>query len=391
MELKKWMISEGVNKIGEFVNDCSYMFYYDTEKQKLKKLEAIKIAFNFHYKNNDFYRNFCKQSGNFTPSDLVDYSDIRKIPLLPASFFKEGKSEKLMSLPMKYKQLEFHTSGVGGSHSTVYRDSITNELSNSGLYHTFFELLDMRYDTSPVIIYFTPSILEAPNLGMLRALSILGSVYADRIYAVENNQFKFKEASDYIAKWNGKLPIYVVGPPFIISFFMEYLKANNKKYDLGESARILTIGGWKRHSGEIISRMDLVAKCKEFLGVKESQHRDSYGLIELNQLSLECSFWKKHIPPFADMYTRDINDLNSAGKDNEPGRVAIIDPTVIAYPGFLLTQDIGIVEHEQECKCGRCGSFIQIIGRAPQAEDINCSITLDQYLEGITTQLKYNY
>ena len=277
--LKKFMIEEGVNAIDKIVMESSSMFYYSIEAQTEMKFNAIKKAFEFHYKHSDFYKTYCRESGNITPDDIQSYNDLSKIPVIPNSFFQEGRSEAMLSLPLEFKQLEFHTEGVQGRHGVAYRDSVSNEYAIIGLHLLFEELMDLRQMGSPAALFLTPSIADAPNLGMLRALAILNSIFTVQTYAMENNQFDFVKASEFIKKWEGQLPIFIIGPPFIVNFFIEFLKANKIKFNLNENARIMTAGGWKRSTGQIVSKDDLTQKICDTFGVKSSQYRDLFGLI----------------------------------------------------------------------------------------------------------------
>lgn len=389
--LKKFLIDEGVQPINQVVMECSSMFYYPADQQTSMKFAAIKKAFEFHYKHNAFYQNYCKQMGNITPELIQTFEDLHKIPVLPTSFFQEGKSEAMLTLPIEYKQLEFHAEGVRGRHGVAYRDSVSNEYAIIGLYLLFEEIMDLRQMGSPAALFLTPSIVDAPNLGMLRALAILNSIFTVQEYAMDNGQLNFVKAAEFLKKWDGQLPIFIIGPPFIVNFFIEYLKANKIKFDLDKNARIMTAGGWKRHTGQIISKDELTQKICDTFGVDQSQYRDLFGLIELNQFSMECSSHHKHVPPFCEIFIKDLNDPTKLCDDGKEGLVTILDPTVLTYPGFVQTPDVGIVQHNYECACGRTSTIINIIGREQRAEDINCSVTLDKFLEGKSEKLKYSY
>jgi hypothetical protein len=47
-----------------------------------------------------------------------------------------------------------------------------------------------------------------------------------------------------------------------------------------------------------------------------------------------------------------------------------------SYPGHsLLTEDLGVVHGQDDCPCGRKGTYFSIVGRIPQAELRGCSDT----------------
>jgi long-chain-fatty-acid---luciferin-component ligase len=202
MNFRESLIKEGVNIIGHVISDSANMFYYPQEEQEKLRFQAIKKAFEFHYNYNDFYKTLCEQSGNFKPSDLQVYSDLQHIPLIPIEFFREGKTEHMLTIPAEYKQLELHAEGVAGSESITYRDSYTSEYCINGLNAMFLELLDMRQIKIPSGVFLTPSVRDTPELGILRALVPLNVFFCDQVYAVKGKEFKFEEAAKFI-KGNG--------------------------------------------------------------------------------------------------------------------------------------------------------------------------------------------
>lgn len=385
--LKKWLIDKDINDIGKILSETSSMFYYSLDQQRNMRLNAIKKAFKFHYDNNAFYHEYCVKQG-VSPIDINKYDDLYNIPLIPVEYFEQGYSKEIMTLPYNYKQLEFHETGILGQHAVAYRDSVTNEYSIIGLSQMFMELFDMRLDVSPIVVYFTPSLLEAPNLGMLRALSILGSMYAASVYAIDGKNLKFKEIFDYIVANKNVAPIYIVAPPFVLDLFMDYMQINHLILKLNASARIITSGGWKKNNGQLIFKESLIDKCMSLLGVDRDQIRDTYGIIETNLFAIECKKQEMHISPYVEVYLRDINNNFHLQSDaNGIGLLSILDPSMISYPGFVLTQDVALLKYN--CNCERQSAVVQIIGRKPQTTDNNCAITLDRYLSGISSQMKF--
>ncbi len=242
-ELREIMLKYNIDSLYRDINSSSFAFYSSFYEQEEMRLCAIKKAFNFHYSVNKFYKRVCDKEG-FTPLSLKKHEDLTKIPLIPIDYFTNERMEGIMTLPSLYKQIEFHETGLRGEHTKAYRDSYTNDMAIMTIASLFTEMLDSRFNPSPIVVFFTPPIISAPNLGMLRGLGILGSIYADRYYVIdESDEFRFREATDYVSKWLGKLPIYLVGPPFILKYYLEYLKANKINLDFGDTNRIMTIGG----------------------------------------------------------------------------------------------------------------------------------------------------
>ncbi|WP_075603194.1 LuxE/PaaK family acyltransferase [Saccharicrinis aurantiacus] len=390
-ELRDLLFKYEIEELAKTVNTCTYAFYYPVEKQKAIQFDAIRKVFNFHYHQNEFYKSLC-EANKFSPEDIVSYDDIHNIPLIPVDYFSDSRMEEIMTLPKSTKQVEFHVTGSNGVHTKAYRDSFTNELAISSISSLFIEMLDNRFDASPIVVYFTPPIVDAPNLGMLRGLGVLGAIYADRFFVMnKNNDFRFKETEEFVNKWIDKLPIYFVGPPFIINYYMEYLNANNRTHMFKSQDRVVTIGGWNKANGELILKDAFVRKCMRSLNAGKEQCRDIYGFIETNKISIECDQNLKHVPSHVHTYIMAANGKGKCKDEGKEGTICVLDPTVLTYPCFLETKDIGLVSNSVNCKCGRSGAVIDVLGKKDKNYQMNCAITLDQYISGTTKKLNYGY
>jgi hypothetical protein len=62
---------------------------YNVPEEKAKKLreDAIRYSFRHHYEGNEFYHEYCNESG-VTPDDIKTEEDFKLIPLVPDTFFK---------------------------------------------------------------------------------------------------------------------------------------------------------------------------------------------------------------------------------------------------------------------------------------------------------------
>ena len=91
------------------------------DQTKLKELQgkAMKYTFKHHYDNCDFYRNYCKDSGDIRPEDIHSIEDIINIPQIPAEAFKTGV---ISSVPQDRIHTVVTTSGTSGSVSYLVRD-----------------------------------------------------------------------------------------------------------------------------------------------------------------------------------------------------------------------------------------------------------------------------
>jgi long-chain-fatty-acid---luciferin-component ligase len=103
-----------------------------------------------------------------------------------------------------------------------------------------------------------------------------------------------------------------------------------------------------------------------------------YGLIEGNMVAIECSHHWKHVPPWVHFSVRELDDYSKEVHDGRRGVLAIIDPTCLAYPAYILTEDMVQLDETASCPCGRNGQRVNIIGRLTGSELGCCAINLDK-------------
>ena len=98
-----------------------------------------------------------------------------------------------------------------------------------------------------------------------------------------------------------------------------------------------------------------------------------YGMAEqTGSIFFECKEGYFHNSNFSEILIRDKN-FNLC-KFGEEGLVQTISVLPKSYPGHnFITEDIGVIYGENDCKCGRIGKYFKIIGRVEHAELRGCS------------------
>lgn len=87
---------------------------------------------------------------------------------------------------------------------------------------------------------------------------------------------------------------------------------------------------------------------------------------------IECEQGYFHTSVFSEILIRN-NNLRLA-KINEYGIIQTMSLLPISYPGQnILTEDVGKIEGNDNCKCGRKGKFFSIKGRLQGTELRGCS------------------
>ena len=187
-----------------------------------------------------------------------------------------------------------------------------------------------------------------------------------------------EEAVALLAQWENVHARHIVGPPFLTHKLVQHLKQHDIRLRLDRQTMMITMGGWKRFSGMEIPRDEFDRECAEYLGVEPDQVRDIYGLIEANTMAIECRLHRKHVPPWVHFSVREIGDSSQEVDDGERGVLAVLDPTCLAYPAYILTEDLVLLNEASSCPCGRNGQTVSIIGRVTGAEVGCCAINLDR-------------
>ena len=99
-----------------------------------------------------------------------------------------------------------------------------------------------------------------------------------------------------------------------------------------------------------------------------------YGLVEqTGSIFIEgknCGYL--HTSIFSDLLIRDKNF--KVLKNNEKGLIQLFSLLPTSYPGHnILTEDIGEIKGEDDCKCGLKGKYFLVHGRIKRSEVRGCS------------------
>lgn len=369
----------GLNPVKVALSSVSELYAMPESELLAFKTDLIKNSFTYHYTNNTFFRASCDEKG-ITPDVIQSPADLIKIPLIPISMFKSADSHKLLSVSLKEIELEMRSTGTSGIPSIARRCSNTVNYGVLGIYAMYREFFKISKGAG---LYLCPSTEEIPEMGMIKALNMLAGLLDTHRFMVKNDRFVPEDALDQLDEWANKFDRHIIGPPFIIHRFINFLKATNKKVKLDKNSHIITLGGWKRFSGQMISRVDFNNLCIEHLGVEKSQIRDMYALVESNVVAIDDEHGVKHVSPFIHFSVRDPKQLDKEMELGETGQLAILDPLAVSTPGFILTEDlVRLLPKEDES--GRNGQRVQYVMRLPKSTEFGCcAVNLDKRLDDL--------
>ncbi|WP_274651097.1 hypothetical protein [Paenibacillus humicola] len=141
----------------------------------------------------------------------------------------------------------------------------------------------------------------------------------------------------------------------------------------------MTLGGWRSFTGREIVPESFRELVTRVFGISEDQIRDMYGLVETNFMAIECDRHAKHVPPWVHFSVRDLDNPSREVAPGEPGLLVVNDPLSLAYPGFIVTDDLVYLSKEP-CGCGRNGQIVNYMYRIKGAEIGCCAINLEKYM-----------
>jgi phenylacetate-coenzyme A ligase PaaK-like adenylate-forming protein len=133
-------------------------------------------------------------------------------------------------------------------------------------------------------------------------------------------------------------------------------------------------GGWKKLQDEAVDNSVFKSAVKEMLGT--GAIHNFYGMVEqVGSIFMECEDGHLHAPAFADVLVRNPLDW-SVCAHGDAGIIQVLSVLPRSYPGHsLLTEDVGAVLGEDNCRCGRKGKYFRVDGRIARAELRGCSDT----------------
>ena len=327
-------------------------------------LDNQKKLCTYHYSNSKDYKKITKSL--FKPINQA--KSLSELPFMHVSVFKNFNiksniNEKNIST--------FSSSGTTGSiKSKINLDPKTSILQIRALQNIFQEI----FDTNTDIFFLEKSdFLNSKKVFTAKGAAVKGfSQLANNKYFLINKYNKLDLS--FLKKYLKKNPT----KKFVIFGFTSQiwskliLKLVKKKIKIKKNNGILIHGGgWKRLANIKIDNISFKKEVKKKLGVKKIY--DYYGMIEqTGSIFLECEEGFFHCSIFSDILIRDAS--LQLCKQNEIGLVQVFSLLPTSYPGHnILTEDLGKIIGNNNCKCGKGGRYFSIIGRVPNTDLRGCS------------------
>lgn len=377
-EFFKTLSYEKKNIVDELLNETPFV---SNDKTRETFFLAVKESFIYQYNNSDFFRKFCTLK-KFSPENIIQYEDLKKIPPILTDIFKVYE---LSTSTDDTTKVDFTSSGTSGKKSHISIDLLSGRRL---LYSTFHIYKDMGILSENKVNYLMMT--YNPNTEDSLATSnsdVIVSYFAPAnktFYAidVENGEIAFllDKAVDCLRNFvlDG-LPIRILGFPHHTVKVIESYTKKFGKLIVPESSFILTGGGWKGFDKLYKENFDFKNFIEMHTTFDFKNVRDVYSLVEHGVVYLDCENHKKHIPSISQVYVRDPKTL-AVLNNNEEGLLQLMTPLFDSYPNLsILTTDFGYVS--SGCSCGRGTPYLHITGRASLSKIATCALTADQLIE----------
>ncbi len=298
--------------LSQMLGNVSKAHVQSLDDWTLSVTDVLRDAAIYHQAGNGFYRAQCDALG-VDPAAINDINDLQDLPLLPIGMFKRPDAQVLLTCSLADVETETSSSGTRGAPSLACRNSETVTRALVGLIGTYREFFSLSGGAG---LFLNPSDPEVSEMGLLKDFNILNSVFDDHAYLVADQAFDVREALEQLRRWKGHMIRHIICPPFVIARLLRFLEQENFNVRLDPYSMIITLGGWKRHTGEAIPAEGFRERCHDLLAVRPGNVRDMYGMIESNMLAVECHLHRKHVPPWCYISIRDPDQI---GKELAPG------------------------------------------------------------------------
>lgn len=334
-------------------------------------LNRLKLLHNFHYSNSEFYKKLIDNEKIFTK----DLNTLENFPFIPVRLFK---LYNLLSVKDNEVIKTITSSGTTGQAvSKIYLDKNTAKLQTKVLTNIVSNFIGKA--RLPMLIIDSEEIIKSRLKFSARTAGILGfSIFGTKkCFALDKNMNLDYEKVSLFLDENKDQPIFIFGFTYIIYLhFYNELKSRNLKLDLSNSV-LIHGGGWKKLDNLNINSSSFKSMLKSYTRINNVH--DYYGMVEqTGSIHMECNENFFHVSEFSDIIIRDPFTFKPL-PHGQTGLIQLFSLLPISYPGYsILTEDLGYIIGEDDCKCGRKGKYFKVVGRVPKAELRGCSDTYEK-------------
>jgi hypothetical protein len=339
-------------------------FGVPAQEKRARLLETLNALTAWHAEAGAHYSNIVTRLFGAQPARSLD-----ELPFFPVRLFK---SLELLSVPRAEVVKTLTSSGTTGhAPSRIYLDRETAMRQSRVLTAIMTAFLGSK--RLPMVIIDSAELLKDRTRFNARAAGILGFSMLGRnhFYALDAElRLDVDGLHAFLARHTGE-PVLAFG---FTAIAWQHLLTQPQRFAFPEGSTLLHGGGWKRLADQGIDNAAFKAAALRQLAI--TRVFNYYGMVEqVGSIFMECEQGHLHSPAFADVVVRDPRTLRPQ-PDGEAGVLQILSALPLSYPGHsLLTEDLGTVLGEDDCRCGRLGRYFAVHGRMAEAELRGCSDT----------------
>ncbi|VAX28648.1 hypothetical protein MNBD_NITROSPIRAE01-808 [hydrothermal vent metagenome] len=323
------------------------------------------LLFEYQHTHNAPYRKFCL-SKKIAPGDVKHWHEI---PALPVLAFKWAQ---ITCRPKETPARIFYSSGTSRQERSQHRlfDLVT---ARAAILAHFKRHLLPDHDQMRMIM-LTPPPEEAPNASLSYMMSVLCELFgtSESSYYIQNDTLQNTQLVSALA--SAGEPLMLLGTSFSFVHFIDYCEKKGIRLKLPIGSRLMDTGGFKGKSREVPQAW-IYEMAEKHWGILPEYCINEYGMSELISQFYDgiagIAAPRIYVAP-PQLKTRVLSPETLAPlPDGEIGLLAHTDLANIDSVATILTEDLG---RKTE------GGFL-LSGRASNAEQKGCSITMDALLE----------
>lgn len=335
------------------------------EKEKLFLNHFIKLN-SHHYQNCIEYKLIID---NLKIKHLKNCK-IDSFTALPINLFKYFD---LISCKKKDIVKKIFSSGTSGKNLSKINLDKLNSINQVKTLKNIVESILGKERVPMLILDKDPK--KDPNLKFnARAAGILGfSIFGTKHCYLLNqkNELDLENLHNFLKEYGNKKFLIFGFTSLVYEHFVSNSLLRNHKINL-KNGYLFHGGGWKKLEKYKISNNKFKSALNNQFKLKNVYNY--YGLVEqTGSIFIEgngCGFL--HTSIFSDIIIRDANF--KLLKNNRKGIIQLLSLLPTSYPGHnILTEDIGEIIGEDDCKCGLKGKYFLVHGRIENAELRGCS------------------
>jgi len=335
------------------------------EKNKIFTNQIRSLTFH-HYQ-------FCKRYKKIIKNlkfKIKSNNKLENFPMLPVRLFKKFDFKSVSESAIVKKIVSSGTSGKELSKIYLDKKNAHNQVKVLGkIMSTILgnkRLPMLIVDQDPKLL--NKSIFNA-RAAAIYGFSIFGKNYCFLLN--EKNKIDYTSLNNFLARYSKEKFLVFGFTSLVYENLIKKISAKSIKSNF-KNAILLHGGGWKKLEKLRINNKQFKQKLLNKIKIKDIYNY--YGLVEqTGSIFIECKKCGHLVTSvFSDIFIRD-REFNIV-KNGQKGLIQLLSLLPTSYPGHnILTEDIGEIIDEKDCKCRMNGKHFLVHGRAKESEIRGCS------------------